>query len=262
MIYFQDAKAHFPSDKPFFIMKHERGTPLHFHNAVEFMFILSGELSVSLNGKSFLARKGDLVTVNSEVVHSATPTSDISYYILIAHDEFFKANGLYLSGTQFSPLIRSEEIQKIFGDIILEYEKSDGFSPVAITALCLSLFVTLNRHHAEKTGSENDFGDKQIETVKLALDYLKNNFNRKLTVDELSSVLNFSKSHLSHVFKKVTGHSIISYVNLLKCQNAKTLILNGATIKKASDECGFKDVSYFTRTYKKTMGSLPSEILK
>ena len=145
---------------------------------------------------------------------------------------------------------------------ILEHEKEDGFSSVAITALCLKLFVLLNRHHVEKSGSETAFDGKQITAVKLALDYLKNNFKRKLTVDEISTALNFSKSHLSHVFKKVTGHSIISYVNLLKCQNAKTLILNGETIKQASDECGFTDLSYFTRTFKKTMGTLPSNISK
>lgn len=261
MIYFQHSSKHFSKNSAFSIIHTEKGTSLHFHSAVEFMYIVKGELNVTLNGTTYQAREGDLLTVNSAVVHSSKPTDkNIDYYILIANDEFFKSNGLYYENTRFTPLIHSEEVQKIFAEIINEYNGKDEYSNSAITAHALSLFIYLNRHHVENKGTASEVNDKKITAVKKTLDYISDNFKNKLTVDEISNALHFSKSYLSHVFKNVTGHSLIDYVNLLKCQTAKSLIKNGATIKQASFECGFSDVSYFTRTFKKVMGGLPSAI--
>lgn len=259
MIEYQHSTIHFSKNKTFSLTRYDHGSRLHFHSAVEFMFILNGKLEVSLSGKTVLAKAGDLVVINSSVLHSSKVISKpLDYYILIVSDEFLNNLSLYGEKTVFPSLIHSKTVGKIFNEIIAEWKNGDKFSTPIINGKIVELAVYINRNclEVEKVTPIKD--DKKTAMVKNALDYLKGNFKRKLTVDEIAMELAFSKSYLSHAFKEITGYTLISYLNLLKCQNARALILNGYSIKQASLECGFIDLSYFTRTYKKIMGELPS----
>ncbi|MBQ3234980.1 MAG: helix-turn-helix transcriptional regulator [Clostridia bacterium] len=227
------------------------------------MYLLDGELEISLNGKPVHAKKGEIVAVNSSVLHSSKIiSSPLDYYILIVNDEFLKNNSLYGEHTSFFPLIRSEKACEIFDEIIAENEKGDKFSTPFITGKIIEFSVLLNREFSTNEETLAVKEDKRTAMIKDTLDYLNSNFKRKISVDEIATELAFSKSYLSHAFKEVTGYTLISYLNLLKCQSARALIINGYSIKQASIECGFSDLSYFTRTFKKTMGKLPSEIKK
>ena len=261
MIYFQHPSVHFSKNVAFKIFHTENGPSLHFHSAVEFMFIKKGSLKVTLNGKEYLAGEGDLVTVNSGVVHSAKSNGDgLNFYILIADEVFFSGYGLYEETTCFSPIIHSKEISEIFNDIILEYDSENNFKNASITASLISLFITLNKFYKEENRLEDSICDKRVALIRKTLDYINENYKNKLSIDDIADNMNFSKSYLSHVFKSVTGHSIVDYINTIRCQNAKALIQGGYSITQAAFECGFMDVSYFTRTFKNIIGVLPSAI--
>ena len=263
MIEYQHSTLHFSKNKAFSLTRYSIKTGLHFHTAFEFMFLMGGGLEVFLNGKSVTAKKGDIVAVNSSALHSSKIVdAPLDYYILIVSDEFVKAHSLCDDKRGFLSLINSQKAREIFEEIIIENEKSDEFSNALITGKIIELFVLLNREFSEEKNESEVSKKKKLYVVKNALDYLKVNFKNKVSIDDISADLAFSKSYLSHAFKAVTGYSIISYLNLLKCQSARALILEGFTIKQACNECGFSDLSYFTRTFKKTMGYLPSEIKK
>ncbi len=224
------------------------------------MFFLSGGLEVYLGGKTVTAKKGDLVTVNPSTLHSSKITdAPLDYYILIVSDDFLKANSFFCENASFAPLVHSEKVAEIFNEIISESENSDEFSNSAIQGKIIELIVYLKRNFYNSETKPLVKIDKKTEMVKSALEFINKNFKKKLSVDEIANELAFSKSYLSHAFKKVTGYSLITYLNLLKCQSANALITSGYTIKQACLECGFLDVSYFTRTFKKTMGYLPSK---
>lgn len=263
MIEYQHSTLHFSKNKVFSLTRYNVKSGLHFHSAVEFVFILSGSLQIYLDGEIVSANSGDIALINSSVMHSFKITSTpLDYYVLIVSDEFLKTHSLYSETVEFSPIIRSKKASDILNEIILENERADNFSSSLIEGKIIELLVLINRNFS-KTKPEPSFkAHKKTDIVKETLDYLKVNFKKKLSVDEISSSLAFSKSYLSHAFKEVTGYSIISYVNLLKCQCATALIKGGSTISQACAECGFTDLSYFTRIFKKTMGYLPSEIKK
>ena len=124
----------------------------------------------------------------------------------------------------------------------------------------MSLFIYMNRHHSSPQEENHSTGQKKISMVRSTLTYLQEHYKEKLTVKEIAESCHFSKSYLSHTFKEITGLSIIGYINLLRCHNARALILEGSAISEAAADCGFADLSYFTRVFKKTLGILPSEV--
>ena len=75
--------------------------------------------------------------------------------------------------------------------------------------------------------------------------------------------MGFSKHYICHSFKEITGYTIIEYLNILRCNNAKNLLLTGQySISQCAEKSGFHNLSYFTRTYQKYMQELPSDTRK
>lgn len=261
MITYQNSSRHFGKNAVFFLERSSRPSHLHWHDAIEFIYIREGKLNFSLNGEKFTAGAGELVAVNSAIVHSFEPIGDaVDYYFLVADDNFFRTNGLYSETTFFEKKIRTSEAERLFLEIIRETEKADEFSKISTLSVLMSLFIYMNRHH-KIAGEESHIAEKKkMSMVRSALVHIGERFKERLTVEEIADACHFSKSYLSHTFKEITGMSVISYINLLRCHNARTLILDGMSIAEAASDCGFVEISYFTRVFKKTLGILPSEV--
>ena len=261
MITYQNSSRHFGKNAVFFLERSSRPSHLHWHDAIEFVYVREGELNFSLDGEKFTASPGDLVTVNSAIVHSFIPSTDTAdYYFLVADDNFFRTNNLYSEGTFFEKKIRTGEAERLFLEIIRETEKADEFSKISTLSVLMSLFIYMNRHHKVIKEESHLTEKKKMGMVRDALVYIGEHFKERLTVEEIAEASHFSKSYLSHIFKEITGMSVISYINLLRCHNARTLILDGMSIAEAAADCGFVEISYFTRVFKKTLGILPSEV--
>ena len=98
------------------------------------------------------------------------------------------------------------------------------------------------------------------KVVKETIEYIKQNINKPIAVEDLAGMFGLSKFYYCREFKKMTGYTIINYINLQKCMKARNLILSSEyKIKEIARMTGFENMSYFSRTYKKYMGCLPSE---
>ena len=95
-----------------------------------------------------------------------------------------------------------------------------------------------------------------------ALHYINQNFKNDITLDDLIKVSKLSKSYFLKIFKYLLGTSPIDYINSVRCNYAKHLIMEGANITEASISSGFNSTSYFTLCFKKHIECLPSEVLK
>lgn len=92
-----------------------------------------------------------------------------------------------------------------------------------------------------------------------AIDYIKNNIDKPLGIQELSRVLYISQSYLSHVFKNDLHIPIHRYILKIRLTAANKKIKNGIPPTQAAIECGFHDYSGFYKQYKKMFGSVPRD---
>ena len=99
---------------------------------------------------------------------------------------------------------------------------------------------------------------KQSDVVFKTTNYIKRNCAEKLSLDSLAREVYLSKSYLSSVFKKETGMSLTVYINKVRVEKSKKLLLgDNASLSSISSQCGFKDQSYFTKVFKKETGISP-----
>jgi two-component system, response regulator YesN len=96
-----------------------------------------------------------------------------------------------------------------------------------------------------------------------AAEYIKKNYYRDLTIDELSEYVKKSPNYFSHLFKKEFGLSFSEYLNRLRVNEAKNLIKNSSMLAyEIAEKVGFQDYKYFVQVFKKVEGYSPSEFRK
>ncbi len=99
--------------------------------------------------------------------------------------------------------------------------------------------------------------DKYIE---LAQEYIREHYREKITLNQMSALLNISQGHLSCIFKKQTGKNFSDYVSEVKIEKAKELIgTYQYMMYEISDMLGFDTQYYFSTVFKKITGHTPKE---
>ncbi|MDE7345718.1 MAG: AraC family transcriptional regulator [Muribaculaceae bacterium] len=98
------------------------------------------------------------------------------------------------------------------------------------------------------------------DVVECTLHFLNENMEKHITLGEIADYSGFSSSYLSAMFKKRTGCSPLTYLNILKIKRACELIDNtDMKINQISYKLGFNDPFYFSRLFTKIMGKSPTQ---
>ncbi len=101
-------------------------------------------------------------------------------------------------------------------------------------------------------------GSRHEDIIKKAMDYIRKNYMFKISLNDISEHVNLSVSYLSKIFKEETGKSISEYINIVKVENSKLLLLdNDIPLIEVSYLAGFDDQSYFTKVFKRNTGTTP-----
>jgi two-component system response regulator YesN len=103
-------------------------------------------------------------------------------------------------------------------------------------------------------------GDKS-KYVSLALDYIAQHYNDPaMGVAALAEHLGISEGHLSHIFKKETDYTPVNYLTRYRVHKAMELLHDcRLKIYEVGEQVGYRDVTYFSATFKKLVGLSPSE---
>ena len=97
--------------------------------------------------------------------------------------------------------------------------------------------------------------------VQAAMEYISENCGDSgLSIAQIAAELGLSEGHLSHLFKKETGITVGSFLTRCRIQKAMTLLKQGKLkVYEVADRCGYRDITYFSGTFKKLTGLNPSE---
>lgn len=101
--------------------------------------------------------------------------------------------------------------------------------------------------------------DHSNECIQRAKDYIKANYYKDISLEDVSREVDISPYYFSKLFKEVTGENFIDYLTKLRIETAKLLLIRGKTIKETGIEVGYSDPNYFSRIFKKTIGITPTE---
>jgi len=101
---------------------------------------------------------------------------------------------------------------------------------------------------------------EQRKEITETLYYIHSYYQRKITLDELSSYVHVSRSHLSKMFKDHLGVAITDYIEAYRMKQAKLLLKTTTlTIAEIGERVGIADIFYFSKLYKRFYRVNPSK---
>lgn len=102
--------------------------------------------------------------------------------------------------------------------------------------------------------------EKANRIVAKARAFIDRNFQRDLTLEEVSREVHVSPYYFSKLFKEQTGENFINYLTLRRIDTAKQLLAEGRlNVKSVCTEIGYNDPNYFSRLFKRFEGVTPTE---
>ena len=103
-------------------------------------------------------------------------------------------------------------------------------------------------------------GDKS-KYVLQAMDYIGAHYGEQtISVSTIAQHLGLSESHLSHLFRKETDYTIMNYLTRYRIHKAMELLRDcRLKVYEIAERVGYRDITYFSSTFKKVVGMSPSE---
>lgn len=232
----------------------------NWHENVEILCFTEGSGTVLTDGESFPVSAGDIVVVNTNCIHDIIAAPLLRFYCLIIDRSFCLANYTDTNCIRFSSKIYDGELFDLVGRFAQAFrDDNSAYRILQLRSLLLSILTTLCQKYS--ASSESPYKDSRLlASIKSVIGYINAESHRPLTLGELAQIAGMSTSYLSRTFHRITGYTVIAYINHTRCEKAKSLLVNDEmTVESIALACGFVNVSYFIRTFAAMTGMRPGE---
>ena len=244
---------------------------LHAHDFYEFYFQLSGERRYFFDNEYYELTENCLVVIPPHALHKFEGGPYERHVIQSAADNF-PSNQIPLLDSlsqkrvvQFSAK-EMKRMHKTLNKLLYIFNSET----VEDKHLQLSLFMGVllqqlycaNPVKKQKTLalSTNELGSDISYVILQIMDYIKINYNKNLTLEDLSNVFHLSKVWICKIFLQANGMTIFQYKYSLQLNKAKNLLHTTThSVSYIAKTTGFSSVSYFSKAFKKSTGSTPLE---
>lgn len=232
----------------------------HWHENIELLFMTDGITEVMLDNSSVQAKPGDIIVVNSSVTHNFRPITEFSSYeCLIIDKNFCEQFGFFVDEKFICHHISDERLFSRIRNIRKLKDTEPKYFSAEILSDVLKILSILFREYIDNNYFEKV--NKNLEMVKSGIKYIRKHIKENMTIDEIAAYAGYSKYHFCRCFKDITGHTVNSYINQAKIDQAyKQLSQGESNVGDIAAEYGFNDISYFTKVFKKYTHTLPSKV--
>lgn len=251
----------------------------HWHQSVEILQVLRGEMRVELDLEEYCLHQGDICIINSGELHQISGCHRGTIHRVVLFDPVILSFA-YEDEIQtqiFHPLrtqqltfpsilpVGSPMYQACSSTIITLMDtalnqREDWYFRCKL--LLLELVYTLYQTRG-LTGTKRRLTPvekEQIHRFKLLVCYMQQHYAEKLTLQDLAQVAGYNSQYLCRFFKQFSGQSPMDYLIVLRIQRAADLLSQTTRpVLEIAMDCGFDNVSYFIRAFKHRVGQTPKQ---
>jgi AraC-like DNA-binding protein len=237
---------------------------LHQHEEIQISYIKNGEGSIIVLDKISNFEKGDLLVIGSNLPHV--------FRSEIHEEEFSIMQSLFFTytsfGKDFFDLDIFNDLDSFFETskqgiiiknaskkIINYFEKLNESNPIKRFILLLKIMNEISL--SDKIPLSTYIYDKKTSVdegkkMQLIYEYVMNNFNKKITLQEIASISNMTKNAFCKYYKLRTNKSFFEFLIEFRVERASKLLIKNKqlSVVEVSELCGFTSISNFNRRFK------------
>lgn len=243
----------------------------HWHDDIEFLSVVTGTMAYNVNGRMIELNEGDTIFVNARNLHYSDGINKqlATYYVTVVHPSVLSS----------SRNVINKYLEPVLSDKTCEYILFKGGTPEAneilkcseaiyenkmnsfeVTRYLLDIWShVLNKRQAVSSEPIKTTGGN-TECVKRMIAFAKDNYQNKITLQEIADSGNVSKSTCNNLFKTYTGYTPSEFVIRYRIDRAIDLLQKtDESISMISGKCGFTTPSYMAEQFMKCFGHSPRD---
>ncbi|MEH7012176.1 AraC family transcriptional regulator [Neobacillus niacini] len=262
----------------------------HSHQEYEIYFFHSGDCKYLINNRIYELQPGDIILLDGMTLHKANPGTDSTYTRSMLHfspiwlqesliglgipnllDPFKKLNNCLLRTgyDEFGQFVdgRIKEIASSLTHIDEEMQRTgkknellEAEVKLELIQLLMGIYKMSRKELSQVTSKRSE---KELHAESIA-SWINDHYTEKVSLDRIAAELNLSKYYASHVFKEVTGFTVMEYVMACRLNQVKYLLEMepNQSLTDVSRATGFESVAHFSRFFKEKVGITPSQYRK
>ncbi len=187
-------------------------TPLHFHRAIELIYVTGGRAKCQVGNKSFIAEKGDILFANPCDLHACFPHPEHKQLVLIWGNSYTQDFSKFFQSKRLPVHLRDKEFNRnLFEKLkyLFPNTANDFYVRKGITNIILGELINHYPHEPMQPAS-------QMDTIQLVLDYLEQHYAEKITLLSLSMHFGYDKYYFSKLFNRYIGENLNAYLNRIR----------------------------------------------
>lgn len=249
--------------------------PMHYHEEMELNFISNasgarrvvgdhieeiGDIELVLVGSN-LPHVWETHKVSGKEIHEVT----IQFHKDLFDEKFLRRNQLRVIRELFEKskcgILFSSETALSIGPRLIKLNKKHGFDSVLEL---MSILHDLSTSRNMRTLSDSTFSNAEFSynsrRVEKVMEYINMNFDKQVSLAEVSRIASMTEVSFSRFFKSRTGISFIdSLIEIRLGHASRKLIDTTESVAEVAYNCGFNNISNFNRIFKKKKGCTPKE---
>ncbi len=257
--------------------EHNGSVYKHAHSFTELVFIESGFALHSCNGSTTVLTAGDMFIIHPGDAHSYVSAYHTNLYNCLFYtkdlgddicNELEELPGLEQLKKSSTPRIlhidisERREFARLLEKIQWERQNRAAGWELAVKSLFTTFLVRYSRLAASSPAPDGE-SDNYTGYVCRVLRYIEENYRSTITQEDLAEAAGLSCDYMSRRFKAAMSMTPSEYIR--KFRIAKSIELLRTTTKSVSEiaaECGFSDITLYSRVFKQTVGITPVQFRK
>jgi AraC-like DNA-binding protein len=250
-------------------------TKFHVHDAYEITLILSDDVVLDVNNESYSVPRGSLLVFNTMDLHCVKYSGSDKYKRWVV---WFKRDFLnvfdhiiyklfrcfYVRGGEKNNILTLSEQQL---ECALEKYRqmkeaslSQGYMKEELIKMLLGEFlIFVNGVYLSKNDLTRSLSATEYSAVYQAILYIRENYSKKLSRDDVAKFIGIDKRRLCECFKNITGLTTVQFILDFRITVAKNLLLQGYSVAEVCEKTGFENWSNFSRTFSTHVGLSPKQ---
>ena len=243
----------------------------HWHQEYELIRVLKGTLHMTLNEKSLSVQAGELVFVHGGILHAGVPDHcvyeclvfDLNIFVKLAPCAPYIQRVLDRSAFVYHHFTAdAADIQALTEKIFTAMAgRQTGYEMEVIGVLYQFFACVFERHlylDALPHTSEKDI--RKTTQLRTVIDYIDQHLDEPITLSRLAQAASMSPKYFCRFFYQMTHHTPIEYLNLQRIEYACYLLsTTDEPVTAIALTCGYNDLSYFIRIFKRQKGQTPGK---
>lgn len=235
----------------------------HWHSSVEIFLVLEGSLVFQINNTRLALQADDFVIVNPNEVHAIdAPKPNTTIVLQIPSHclaRYTREGDYAVFSTQSEESNR--KLVQLIEEIFQTYQKKEFAYELKIQGLFAELLYLLVTEFMNSESDQSAIRQKRnLDRLSDITSYMKANYNREITLEDVARHFSFSPTYLSRMFKRYADVSYKTYLLDLRTEYGLREMMNtDHSLTDIAQNNGFPNSRAFAKAFSKRYGCLPSE---